>query len=248
MLKLDKGKLRVMAIHTQDEDRARLSAAMQDYLKAIYHLDDEGEPATTVVLAERLGVAAPSVTHMVKRLQEMGLVLHSPYRDIELTPAGRAAAIEVVRHHRLIELYLTEFLDMPWERVHAEAERLEHVLSEDLESRMAEKLGQPCVDPHGHPIPTHDGAVSDLPSLTLWDAPLGSHAIIALVSDRDPLLLAHLAQLGLTPGAAVDVLDIAPYSGTQTVRAGNKRHVIGAELARGIRVRIAEEPSEGPCG
>lgn len=221
---------------------------MQDYLKAIYHLDDEREQATTVVLAERLGVAAPSVTHMVKRLHEMGLVLHSPYRDIELTPAGRAAAIEVVRHHRLIELYLTEFLDMPWERVHAEAERLEHVLSEDLESRMAEKLGQPCVDPHGHPIPTHDGAVSELPTLTLWDAPLGSHVVIALVSDRDPLLLAHLAQLGLTPGAAVDVLDISPYSGTQTVYAGNERHVIGAELARGIRVRLPGESSEELCG
>lgn len=247
MVNLDEGKLRVMAIHTQDEDRARLSAAMQDYLKAIYHLDDEGEQATTVALAERLGVAAPSVTHMVKRLHEMGLVLHSPYRDIELTPAGRAAAIEVVRHHRLIELYLTEFLDMPWESVHAEAERLEHVLSEDVESRMAEKLGQPCVDPHGHPIPTHDGAVSELPSLTLWDAPLGRQAVIALVSDREPLLLAHLAQLGLTPGAVVDVLDISPYSGTQTVRAGNERHVIGAELARGIRVRLLGQSSGDVC-
>lgn len=247
MLELDKGKLRVMVAHTQDEDRTRLSAAMQDYLKAIYYLCDEGEQATTVALAERLGVAAPSVTHMVKRLHEMGLVSHSPYRDIELTPAGRAAAIEVVRHHRLIELYLTEFLDMPWESVHEEAERLEHVLSEDLESRMAEKLGQPCVDPHGHPIPTHDGAVSELPSLSLWDAPVGSHAVIALVSDRDPRLLAHLAHLGLTPGAAVDVLDVSPYSGTQTVHAGNERHVIGAELARGIRVRLLDQAAGDGC-
>ncbi|MDQ2745066.1 MAG: metal-dependent transcriptional regulator, partial [Chloroflexota bacterium] len=154
-----------MRDYTCDQDRPKLTAAMEDYLKAIYHLQDEGQAVSTVVLAERLGVAAPSVTNMVKRLQEIGLVLHSPYRGIELTPAGRAAAVEVVRHHRLIELYLSQFLDVPWERVHGEAERLEHVLSEELESRMAEKLGQPTVDPHGHPIPSSEGDVSEPPSL-----------------------------------------------------------------------------------
>lgn len=232
-----------MTVHMRDQDRAKLTAAMEDYLKAIYHLADEGEPATTVVLAERLGVAAPSVTHMVKRMHEMGLVLHSPYHGIELTPTGKAAAIEVVRHHRLIELYLTEFLDMPWERVHEEAERLEHVLSEDLESRMADKLGQPSVDPHGHPIPSHDGAVSALPSLSLWNVPPGSRAIIAQVSDRDPALLSHLAQLGLVPGATIEIRETSPYSGTQTVATGRDQHVIGAELARSIRVRLANSPS-----
>src|SRR5437879_4327387 len=117
----------------------RLTAAMEDYLKAIFLLGEEGAAVTTVALAEQLGVAAPSVTNMVKRLHEMGLVLHTPYREIGLTPAGHAVALEVVRHHRLIELYLTEFLDVPWDRVHEEAERLEHVLSDDLEARMAEK-------------------------------------------------------------------------------------------------------------
>src|SRR5438270_11885357 len=119
----------------------KLSAAMEDYLKAIFLLGEEGVPVTTQALADRLGVAAPSVTSMVKRLHEMGLAIHSPYRDIEISPAGRLADVEVVRHHRLIELYLSEFLDLPWDKVHDEAERLEHVISEDLESRMAEKLG-----------------------------------------------------------------------------------------------------------
>src|SRR5947209_8506391 len=132
--------------------RSDLSSSIEDYLKAIFLLgDEEKSSVTTVALAGRLGVAPPSVTNMVKRLHEMGLVAHSPYRGIELTPPGRTVALEVIRHHRLIELYLTKYLDVPWDRVHDEAELLEHVLSEDLEARMADKLGQPAFDPHGHP-------------------------------------------------------------------------------------------------
>ena len=214
---------------------------MEDYLKAIFLLQEEGEAVTTLSLAERVGVAAPSVTNMVKRLHEMGLVLHSPYRGIELTPAGRQVAVEVVRHHRLLELYLTEFLDVPWEKVHDEAERLEHVLSEDLESRIADKLGQPAVDPHGHPIPSYGGALTEEPTLSLWDAPSGSRVTVARVSDRDPGLLAHLPSLHLVPGATVEVLDVSPYGGTQTLCIGTATHVIGSELARSIRVRPATE-------
>jgi DtxR family transcriptional regulator, Mn-dependent transcriptional regulator len=215
----------------------KLSAAMEDYLKAIFLLADDGVTVTTQALAERLGVAAPSVTSMVKRLHDLGLVVHSPYREIELTPTGRIAAIEVVRHHRLIELYLSEFLDVPWEQVHEEAERLEHVLSEDLESRMAAKLGQPSVDPHGHPIPTPEGAMDEAPTCALWDVPPETTVTVTRVSDRDPGLLTYLAGMGLVPGTEVRVQAVSPYSGTQTLRAGSQTHVIGSELARSIRVQ-----------
>jgi DtxR family Mn-dependent transcriptional regulator len=216
----------------------KLSAAMEDYLKAIYLLCDEGREVSTALLAERLGVAAPSVTSMVKRLHGLGLVAHSPYRGIALTAGGLAAAVEVVRHHRLIELYLSEFLDVPWDKVHDEAERLEHVLSEELESRMAEKLGEPSVDPHGDPIPTREGMVSDLPTVSLWEAAAGSVVVVARVSDRDPNVLAHLLELNLVPGADAEVMEVSPYSRTMTLRTVGNTHVIGAELARGIRVRV----------
>jgi DtxR family Mn-dependent transcriptional regulator len=225
--------------------RAKLSAAVEDYLKAIYLLVEEGAPVTTASLAVRLGVAAPSVTNMLKRLNATGLVVHSPYRDIELTPAGRAVAIEIVRHHRLLELYLSEFLDIPWDKVHDEAERLEHVISEDLETRMAEKLGQPSVDPHGHPIPTYEGAVDDRPTVPLWDVMPGDTVVIDRVSDRDPGLLNFLPTLKLVPGAAVEILDISPYGGTQTIRVGDEMHVLGIQLARNIRVR-ARSPEAAP--
>lgn len=215
----------------------QITPAMEDYLKAIFHLQEEEREATTAGLASRLRVAAPSVTNMIKRLNEMGLVIHSPYHGIELTSLGRTLAVEVVRHHRIIELYLAEFLDVPWDRVHDEAERLEHVLSEDLESRMAEKLGQPGFDPHGHPIPAHDGTFPDAPTLSLWEAPPGAEAVVARVSDRDPGLLGYLSRLGLVPGAVVEVVEAAPYGGTQTLLIGGCRQVIGADLARSIRIR-----------
>jgi DtxR family Mn-dependent transcriptional regulator len=224
----------------------RLSAAMEDYLKAIFLLGDEGEAVTTVALAGRLGVAAPSVTNMVKRLHDIGLVIHSPYRGIELTPAGRAVAVEVIRHHRLIELYLVEFLDVPWDKVHDEAERLEHVLSEELESRMADKLGQPVVDPHGHPIPSVAGAYPAETTSALWDARIGSQVVVARVSDRDPGLLSHLLDLALVPGAGVEVLDVSPYGGTQTIRVNGVTHVIGSDLAKRIRVDTVREGVQEP--
>ena len=219
----------------------QLSHAMQDYLKEIFHLSEDGGAVSTAALAARLGVAPPSVTNMVKRLAELGMVDHSPYRGIELTPTGRRVAVEVVRHHRLIELYLTEFLDVPWDKVHDEAERLEHVISEDIESRMAEKLGQPDFDPHGDPIPTFEGAIQAQPRLALWDVPPGGEVVVARVSDRDSGLLAYLSQIGLIPGSVVEVVDMSLYAGTQTVRVQGAERVIGADLARTIRVRPAIE-------
>ncbi len=226
--------------------RPKLSAAMEDYLKAVFLLQDEGNSVTTVSLAAHLGVAPPSVTSMVKRLHEMGLAVHSPYHGVELTPAGRAVAVEIVRHHRLIELYLAEFLDVPWDRVHDEAERLEHVLSEDLETRMAEKLGQPEFDPHGDPIPSSEGMVPELPTLALWDVLPGSRVVVARVSDRDPGLLTYLPSVNLIPGARVDVLDLSPYNATQTIQVDGAKHVIGSDLAKSIRVRVTlEESTDG---
>jgi DtxR family transcriptional regulator, Mn-dependent transcriptional regulator len=218
-------------------NREDLTSAMEDYLKQIYHLQDTEGTVGSAALAARLHVSAPSVTNMVKRLHDVGLVSHSPYRGIDLTPVGRTLALEVIRHHRLIELYLAEFLGMPWDKVHDEAERLEHVISEDLESRMAEKLGQPGFDPHGDPIPTSEGTVPDVPSRPLWEAPIGERVTVARVSDRDPGLLAFLADIGLIPGSTVFVTDVSPYAGTQTVRIGETEHVVGADLARSIRVR-----------
>lgn len=223
-------------------DRPKLSAAMEDYLKAIFLLQDDNVPVTTVALADRLAVAAPSVTNMVKRLQQMNLVLHSPYHGIELTDPGRAAAVEVVRHHRLIELYLATFLDVPWDRVHDEAERLEHAISEDLETRMADKLGQPDFDPHGHPIPSYEGAVSEPVTHTLWEAEEGSRVVVARVSDRDSALLCHLPSLDLVPGSIVEVVEVSPQNGTETIQVGRSKHVIGSSLAQGVRVRPASQP------
>jgi len=213
---------------------------MEDYLKELFHLGEDGS-VSTAALAVRLGVAPPSVTSMVKRLAELGMVHHSPYHGIELTPMGRALAVEVVRHHRIIELYLTQFLDVPWDRVHEEAERLEHVLSEDLENRMADKLGQPGFDPHGDPIPTDEGQFPEAANLSLWDAPAGEQVVIARVSDRDPGVLAYLGEVGLVPGTAVGIITASPFAGTQTVRVEEREHVLGADLARGIKVRLLAE-------
>jgi DtxR family Mn-dependent transcriptional regulator len=220
-------------------NRSDLTSSMEDYLKEVYHLQDAEGAAGTAALAARLGVAPPSVTNMVKRLHEMGLVMHSPYQGITLTPGGRALALEVIRHHRLIELYLAQVLGMPWDKVHDEADRLEHVISEDLETLMAEKLGQPGFDPHGDPIPTFDGTVPATSTYTLWDVSPGEVVQIARVSDRDPGLLAFLFDLELVPGAVVTVVDRSPYAGTATLAVSGRSHVVGADLARSVRVWLA---------
>lgn len=210
---------------------------MEDYLKTIYHLQDEESPVSTSALAQRLGVAAPSVTNMVKRLHALGLVAYSPYRDIGLTPGGLALALEVVRHHRLIELYLAEFLDMPWEKVHAEAERLEHVISEELEERIASKLGDPSRDPHGDPIPSRALTLAAVDDVPLSSLPAGSQATVVRVPQAEPALLQYLATLGLVPGQEITLEAVAPFGGVLTVRVGTERHALGGDLARRILVQ-----------
>ena len=215
------------------------SAAEQDYLKQIYRLQEETGRATTQELATRLGVTSASVTGMLKHLAKHPAgpyVRHTPRRGVELTDKGLAVALEMVRRHRLIELFLTELLDMPWDQVHAEAERLEHVLSEELEERIAAKLGQPTRDPHGDPIPRRDGTMEDVDGLLLSALPVGVRATVRRVQDGDPALLQYLGILGLVPGAEVTVDGVAPYGDVMTVRVGATTHAVGAAVTRAVLV------------
>ncbi len=175
------------------------SESVQDYLKAIYHLHWEDGRVTTSALAAYLNVSAASVTGMLKKLAELGLVTYEPYQGAVLTPAGEKAALEVIRHHRLIELYLTKAMGYSWDQVHAEAERLEHVISEDFEERMATLLGDPAFDPHGDPIPTRSGQVASSSRRTLAEADEGSLVCVERIRDEDPDLLREVAGLGLWP-------------------------------------------------
>ena len=219
--------------------RVSITPAMEDYLKTIYRLAESGQPATTQAIAERLNVAAPSVTGMVKRLAELRLVDHERYRGVVLTAAGEKAALEIVRHHRLLELYLAEALGYSWDEVHDEAERLEHTISEEFEARIDRALGYPTVDPHGDPIPSAAGAIHELPGDRLIDLPTGECATVARVSDRDAEMLRYLASLSVYPDTAVCVIERLPFDGPLRVRVGtgDQVHMFGAELARAIRVR-----------
>jgi DtxR family Mn-dependent transcriptional regulator len=213
------------------------SSSVQDYLKTIYALAQEG-PVTTSAVAERLQVTSASVTAMVKRLGAQGLLLHEPYGSIELSQRGRALALEVVRHHRLLEAYLHQALGMSWDKVHDEAEVLEHVLSEELEDRIAELLGHPTHDPHGDPIPPKEGPHAEVAHRALADfqpAP----AMVERVSDRDPEALRYLERLGLVPGRSIVVEGHEPFGGPVWVRVGDERHAIGRELAATIHVSAA---------
>ena len=181
--------------------------AMEDYLKAVYRLADSGAAVTTQRLADELGVTPASVTNMVKRLDDLTLLTHAPYKDVSLTEAGRKIALEVIRHHRLLELYLAETLGMPWDEVHAEAERLEHHLSEQLEARMDSALGFPTRDPHGDPIPSRELTLDASSTVRLSEVEVGQRAVVVRVSDRDPAQLRYLGTLGLYPGRTISVVE-----------------------------------------
>ena len=215
----------------------RISAAMEDYLKAIHQIaETTGESVTTQAIAERLAVSTASVTGMVKKLDAMRLATHEPYRGVVLTPRGEAVALEVLRHHRLLELYLVEHLGVPWDEVHAEADRLEHHISEGLEDRIAAKLGQPSHDPHGDPIPARDGSIIEIPSAPLAALAPGWSGRITRVSDRSPLLLQYLAERGLTPGAEVAVAEVDDLAGVLVAITGDVRHSLSLQVASQIQV------------
>ena len=227
-----------------------LSRSEADYLKAVYHLRrKEGtERVGTVVLARWLGVAPASVTSMIKKLAEGGLVTHSPYQGVALTPEGERATLELLRHHRLWETFLSERLGMPWHEVHAEADRLEHALSESLEDRLDAALGHPTVDPHGAPIPAKDGTISAPATTLLWAARPGTVVTVAEVEDEDAALLTHLAELGLVPGAAVAVLAKGPFGGPLHVRVGGREHALGEIVAGAVSVLAAGDGEAGDTG
>ncbi len=218
------------------------TSAIEDYTKAIYALESrDGDAVSTNALAERLGVTAASASGMVKRLGELGLVEHRPYRGVSLTEEGRRVALEVMRHHRLLELYLVQTLGVPWDRVHAEAEVLEHVLSEELEDLIAAKLGDPTLDPHGDPIPTRDLIIEERPTESLQALAGGDCGVFTRISDSDPEMLRFLAERGIAPGDSFEVLEKQPFDGPLFVRFGDDVHVLGGALARAMRVELRAE-------
>jgi DtxR family Mn-dependent transcriptional regulator len=217
-----------------------VTSAVEDYAKAIYALESrtEGSAVTTNALAERLGVTPSSASNMVKKLDALGLVRHEPYRGVLLTERGERVALEVIRHHRLLELFLSVSLDVPWDRVHDEAEVLEHHISEELEELIAAKLGDPTHDPHGDPIPTRELTIEEGPRTTLQELEPGAHGRFVRVSDSDPSMLRYLAERGFRPGASFAVVDKQPFDGPVFARFGEDAevHVLGGALARAMRV------------
>lgn len=223
-------------------EQPQVTHAMEDYLKAIYRLRESTGQVTTQRLADELGVTGPSVTNMVKRLHDLRLLRHSRYRGVELTEAGAKIALEVLRHHRLLELYLAETLGMPWDQVHAEAEKLEHHLSDQLEARMDSALGYPTHDPHGDPIPSREGRIDHVSGVLLIDLDPGQQGTVSRVSDRDPEQLRYLGDLGLFPGATVQVVERLPFEGPIRISVNDVEHVIGRPLAAAVHISDATAP------
>ena len=212
--------------------------AVEDYAKAIYALQRrQSGPVATSALAERVGVSPGSVTAMLKRMQSMGLVTHELYHGVELTPEGEQVALEVLRHHRLLESYLADFLGVPWDQVHDEAEVLEHYISEDLEARIAAALGEPDRDPHGDPIPSADLSLPEAHDVSLSTLRAGESGTVLRVSDSDPELLRYLAECGITPGVEIEVVETVRFGGGARVTIAGSEQMLGPELAK--RVRIA---------
>jgi DtxR family transcriptional regulator, Mn-dependent transcriptional regulator len=216
---------------------AELSNAVQDYAKAIWSLARRSdEPVSTSALAERIGVSPASASAMVKRLESLGLAAREPYHGVELTQAGERVALEVLRHHRLLELYLAEALGMTWDRVHQEAEVLEHAISPELSELIAEKLGNPTLDPHGDPIPGPDGEIDEHPTRPLSELEPGERGFFTRVSDSNSEMLRYLSSRGIERGAELEVMGREPFGGPLTVRSGGREHPLGDQLARAMRV------------
>ena len=211
--------------------------AVEDYLKSIYLVETEQGEVTTQVVAERMEVSAPSATGMLKKLAELKLVKHEPYHGVVLTAAGRKIALEVIRHHRLLELYLAEALGYSWDKVHAEAEKLEHHISEEFEDKIAALLGNPVTDPHGDPIPAKDGTIPPQNSIRLPDATPNETVIVTRVAAQDAEQLTYLGSLGIRPDASITLVAKAPFDGPVQLRVGGNNHHVGLNLARQIFIR-----------
>lgn len=219
-----------------------LTGPVEDYLKAIYELERVGDPASTNDIAVRLAISPASVSGMVRRLADQGLITHEPYRGVRLTGSGRRAALRTLRRHRILECYLTVVLGYSWDGVHEEAERLEHAASEELIERMAAALGNPVQDPHGAPIPTRDGTVEEATLRSLAEVAPGERLRVRRVEDEEAERLRYLAELGIRPGALVRILDKAPFDGPITVwvddTAGGATRAIGVGLAAQVFVEL----------
>lgn len=228
---------------TMDND-IRITPAMEDYLKAIYRLAQDDRAVTTQRLADELQISGASVTNMVKRLNDLNLLVHLPYRGVSLTETGTIVALEVIRHHRLLELYLSQALGFEIDQVHAEADRLEHHVSEELETRMEQALGFPQFDPHGHPIPSRSGTLPEMLDILLTDLPNGKSAVVSRVSDRDQELLRQIDALGIGPG--IRLRAVAHNEDGITVMLGDQERVVAPSLADLINVR--PQPKGAPDG
>jgi DtxR family Mn-dependent transcriptional regulator len=212
-----------------------LTRSVEDYLKAIYRLSPQGRTASTSEIAQRLELSPASVSGMVKRLSEQGLLEHVPYKGVHLTAEGRRAALRMLRRHRLIEAYLVAFLGYSWDTVHDEAERLEHAVSDTLVERMAAVLGNPSVDPHGDPIPTPDGDIQESAGIPLSEVPAGTSVEVRRVEESQPERLRYIASVGLRPGVHLTVVDRQPFQGPITIEVAGRTHVIGNELGQVVR-------------
>ena len=217
--------------------KRRTNEGAENYAKAVYELQARGDqPVGTSAVAERLGVTRASASGMLRRLADEGVVEHAPYHGVRLTPKGERIALEMIRHHRLIELFLAEVLGMPWDRVHAEAEVLEHHISEELEELIAAKLGQPALDPHGDPIPDRHLAIGEDDSVPLDELQTGESGTFVRVSDSDASMLRYLSEREIQPGARLEVKGREPFGGPLLVEIGGLTHPLGGEIAQSMRV------------
>ncbi|MEL7833751.1 metal-dependent transcriptional regulator [Fodinibius sp. Rm-B-1B1-1] len=213
-----------------------LSQAVEDYLKAIYTLQTEETGASTTKIAKSLEVSSASATNMVKRLDQMGLVDYQSYKGARLTESGQKIALEIIRHHRLLELYLLEVMGYSWDEVHDEAEKLEHHISEQFEDKIAQLLDDPTHDPHGDPIPTKDGLMPEIEGQPLVDGQPDQQYMVSRVKDQDPELLRYLEKIGLLPGIKVTIKEKAPFEGPITLLVENDEQVVGNDVAKNIFV------------
>jgi DtxR family Mn-dependent transcriptional regulator len=225
-----------------------VGAAVQDYLKVIYKLCSSEQRCTPTLVAERMNVSAAAVTKMLKRLQELNLVRYTRSQELALTEAGERIALEMIRHHRLLELYLTEALGYTWDEVDGEAEKLEHVISEEFEDRIDRLLGYPTHDPHGDPIPTKDGQIEQVRHTPLSTLEPGQHAVVRRVTDANPEMLRYLGRMGLYLDAPVEMVEKEPYGGPLRVRVAGTERAIGRELAENVFVRALDEPEGAATG
>ncbi|MBP7961790.1 MAG: metal-dependent transcriptional regulator [Caldilineaceae bacterium] len=218
-----------------------LTSSHEDYLKTIYTLQRQGQEVSNSALARSMSVAPASATNMVKKLADLNLVTYEPYQGVLLSEAGRRVALEVLRHHRLLELFLHQALDMPWDQVHAEAERLEHVISETLEDAIAAALGHPTVDPHGDPIPSKDLVIQPTAGVPLSQAPVGVPLCLVRVMTQDAERLCYLGALGLYPNTQVIVDEKAPFDGPLLIAVAGNHHALSVEMAEMLIVQVVGE-------